>query len=139
MKNLICLLLIVSGTVLSGPLFAQNQKKQHKELSAEQRADKRTELLKTKLLLSDEQSRQVHAAALHMEQNRSNEKGKMRAGREEFESSLRSILNPEQLEKYEALREEKKEQVKQRVEERRNQDKMKQEKETENQNDPVKN
>ncbi len=119
MKNIICLLVLFIGISATGTTFAQERRSAAKQLSAEERANKRAELLKSKLVLTDDQTARVKAAALKAEQERSNDREKAMATRQTFEKELGEILNPEQMEKYEAMKDQRRSEVKKKMEERR--------------------
>ncbi len=127
MKNIICAFLLLAGLNFFGPVNAQTQEtaiKQQRQLSPEQRADRRAETLKAKLMLTEDQTTKVRAAALKAEQSRSENQEKTLENRKAFDQELRSILNQEQLEKYEAMKNQRKEQVKTRMEKNRVQQKQ---------------
>lgn len=106
------------------------QQKKAKQPSPEVRAERRTEYLKSKLLLSDEQNSKVYDLMLQNEKTRSADQAKTREQRAAFDKQLKSILNPEQQEKYEAMKEDRKEKVKANMEKDRTINKTEQEKST---------
>lgn len=125
MKNILKTLMLIAGIALFTTASAQDRRPAQREVKPEVRAEKRTALLKDKLLLTDEQKEKVYAATLRMEQQRTTDRDQVKKNREAFDAEMQSILTPEQMEKYEAMREERKEAVKARMEERRNADKSK--------------
>lgn len=126
MKNLLKLFLM-TGILLSGlAVNAQSHKPaQRTPPTPEQRAERRTALLKDKLLLSEDQKTKVYDAVLKLEKQRATDQQQIKANRETYETELRTILTPEQAEKYEAMKEQRKEDIKKRAEEHRNAEKMK--------------
>jgi len=103
---------------------AQEKRQATQQLTPEQRAEKRTALLKEKLLLNDDQTSKVKAAALKAETQRSTDREKSMEARQAFDNEVKAILDPEQLEKYEAMKDQRRTQVKNRIEERKNQEKL---------------
>ena len=132
MKKLICILIAFATISLTFPAQAQQQRKTPP--TPEQRAERRANHLKSQLVLSEEQYIQVKDAALKIEKERSTKDTKKKAG-EDFEVALKGILNPEQMEKFVALKEEKKEKVKAHMEKKRNEEKTKSEEATEDKKD----
>ncbi len=128
MKKLICIL--IAFATLSVTLPAQAQQQRKTPPTPEQRAERRASHLKSQLVLTEEQYAQVKEAALKIEKERSTKDTKKKAG-DDYEAALRGILNPEQMEKFVALKEERKEKVKARMEEKRNEEKTKSEGEVE--------
>lgn len=124
MKNIICTLLFIVGLSVFNNTQAQGDRKAPHQLTAEQRADRRTELLKAKLLLNEDQTLKVRAAALKAETQKTNDQEKAREARQTFDSEVKAVLDPEQLEKYESLKEQRKTQIKQRTQEHRDQEKV---------------
>lgn len=128
MKNLLKIVAVFMLLLGSAQVQAQsNRPAQRTPPTPEVRAERRAMSMKEKLMLTDEQKAKVYDAVLVLEKQRGADQQKMKANRDQFESELHNILTPEQMEKYEAMREERKAEVKKRMEERRNQDKMKQE------------
>ena len=122
------MLFIFSFFTISSAIAQRPQvKHERKEITPEERATRRADALKAKLLLTDEQTEKIKAAILKSEIQRNNDKEQLRKNREDFDKELSTILNNEQMEKYEAMREENKAKVKARMEERRNQEKIKSE------------
>lgn len=105
------------------PATQSQQVQQRQQLTPEQKAQRRADLLKAKLMLSDEQAEKVKEASLKLSQNRVANRDQARQDQEAFDNALRGILNPEQMEKYEAMNEERKERIKARMEERRTEEK----------------
>lgn len=124
MKKLICILLTIVSISFAGGAMAQQARKTPP--TPEQRAERRAGYLKKELSLSDAQYNQVKDAALKIENERKSNNDKKNIGKE-FEAQLKGILNPEQFEKYAAMREERKEKVKARMEEKRVEEKTKSE------------
>ncbi|MBK9638127.1 MAG: DUF3627 domain-containing protein [Bacteroidetes bacterium] len=124
MKKLICIL--VAFATLSVTLPAQAQQERKTPPTPEQRAERRANHLKSQLVLTEEQYAQVKAAALKIENERISKDTKKKAG-DDFEVALKGILNPEQMEKFMSMKEERKEKVKAKMEEKRNEDKTKSE------------
>jgi hypothetical protein len=120
---LACLSLSSAYAQESKPAIQNQQVQQRQQLTPEQRAQRRADLLKAKLMLSDEQTEKVKEASLRLAQNRDANRDDMRKEQEAFDNALRGILNPEQIEKYEAMNEERKERIKARMEERRTEEK----------------
>jgi Spy/CpxP family protein refolding chaperone len=124
MKNIICLIVFILGISFVNNAEAQEKRQAAQQLTPEQRAEKRTELLKAKLLLNDDQTSKVKAAALKVETQRSSDREKSLEARQTFDNEVKAILDPEQLEKYEAMKDQRRTQVKKRVEDRNNQEKL---------------
>ena len=124
MKKLICILIAFATLAVILPAQAQQQRKTPP--TPEQRAERRASHLKSQLVLTEEQYAQVKEAALKIEKERSTKDTKKKAG-DDYEAALKGILNPEQMEKYVALKEERKEKVKAHIEEKRNEEKTKSE------------
>lgn len=135
MKNKI--IILCTGFILTGAVQtafaqqarnkAQGQGSVQQKATPEQRADRRAQLLKAKLMLSDEQAQKVKDASLRQEQSRAADMEKRKSNQDAFEQELRTILNPEQLEKYEAMQEERRDKMKARMEERRTEEKRRNE------------
>ncbi|MFN8153587.1 MAG: hypothetical protein U0Y08_04770 [Bacteroidia bacterium] len=129
MKYLLKLFLIAGLILSAAGVNAQNQRPAKRTPpTPEVRAERRTAMLKDKLLLTEEQKTKVYDALLKFEKSRVTDQQQIKANREAYEAELRTILTPEQLEKYEAMREERKAEIKKKAEENRNQEKLKQEK-----------
>ena len=124
MKKLICILIAFATISLTFPAQAHQERKTPP--TPEQRAERRASHLKKQLILTEEQYVQVKAAALKIEKERNSKDAKRKAG-EEFEAQLKGILNPEQMEKFISMKEVRKQKVKARMEEKRNEDKTKSE------------
>jgi len=90
------------------------REKKHQQLTPEQIANLRAQLLKAKLNLSDDQTVKTNKALLQFEQQRSDSKEEMRMDRETLESSLNSIFTPEQQTQFKEMQEQRKEQMKDR-------------------------
>ena len=132
MKKLICIL--IAFATLSVTLKAQAQQQRKTPPKPEQRAERRASHLKSELVLTEEQYAQVKEAALKIEKERSTKDTKKKAG-ENFEAALKGILNPEQMEKFVSMKEERKEKVKANMEEKRNEEKTKSERAVEDKKD----
>ncbi len=132
MKKLICIL--IAFATLSVTLKAQAQQQRKTPPTPEQRAERRASHLKSELVLTEEQYAQVKEAALKNEKERSTKDTKKKAG-ENFEAALKGILNPEQMEKFVSMKEERKEKVKANMEEKRNEEKTKSERAVEDKKD----
>lgn len=128
MKNYLTSLLL-TGCLLIGltRIATAQQGGQRKPATPEQRAERRADLLKDKLMLTEEQRNQVYAATLRLEQQRSTDQKEMRQSREAYDNQLQSIFSPEQMEKYEAMREQRKDDIKAKMEQRRTNNKLKSE------------
>ncbi len=126
MKNLQKLFLM-AGLLLSGlAVNAQNHKPaQRTPPTPEQRAERRTAMMNDKLSLTEEQKAKVYDAVLKLEKQRATDQQQIKANRQAYETELRTILTPEQQEKYEALKDQRKEVIKKRAEEHRNNEKLK--------------
>ncbi len=124
MKNIICLIVFMLGISFVNHAEAQEKRQATQQLTPEQRAEKRTELLKAKLLLNDDQTSKVKAAALKVETQRSSDREKALEARQTFDNEVKAILDPEQLEKYESMKDQRRTQVKKRIEDRNNQEKL---------------
>lgn len=126
MKQLLKSLLMTGLFVLGiANLTMAQSATERKPATPEQRAERRTAVLKDKLLLTEVQEKEVYTATLRHEQQRNRDREEMKQNREAFENELQRILTPEQMEKYEALKEQKKEDIKARMEQRRAEGKMK--------------
>lgn len=126
MKQLMKTMLMVGIFMLGISTLVQAQRStERKPATPEQRAERRTALLKDKLLLTEDQQKEVYTATLKQEQQRNRDRDEMKQNREAFENDLQRILTPEQMKKYEALKEQKKEEAKARMEQRRTEGKMK--------------
>ena len=124
----------VAFATLSVTLKAQAQQQRKTPPTPEQRAERRASHLKSELVLTEEQYAQVKEAALKIEKERSTKDTKKKAG-ENFEAALKGILNPEQMEKFVSMKEERKEKVKANMEEKRNEEKTKSERAVEDKKD----
>lgn len=124
MKKIICLIVCMLGISMVNLAQAQEKRQATQQLTPDQRAEKRTALLKEKLLLNDDQTSKVKAAALKAETQRSTNREKSIEARQAFDNEVKAILDPEQLEKYEAMKDQRRTQVKNRIEERKNQEKL---------------
>lgn len=110
--------LIVCGLLfLSASLYAQDRKR----MSMEDRAKMRSERLAEQLSLSDEQKAKVYALNMKdakenkkMREERRKQVSSMRDNRQEFNKELTDILTPEQQQKWESLKSERREQMKKR-------------------------
>jgi len=135
MKKLICLMIALVTISFTQISFAQDSKVAPRKVattkatppSPEQRAERRAAHIKKQLMLSDEQYNQVREAALKIETTKNKDVKERNKNGEKFEAELKNILNPEQMEKYEAMKSQRKEQTKERIEQRRNEEKMKSE------------
>lgn len=96
--------------------FSQD-KKQHK--TPEEKAQMMTDKMKTELSLNDDQAQKVHAANTDFinktwelkkdgAANTQDGKDKIKPFKEEYHTALKAILTPEQFTKFEAWKEEKK-------------------------------
>lgn len=106
------------------------QQKKAKQPSPEVRAERRTEYLKSKLILTDAQYSKVYELILQNEKTKTADQAKTKEQRSSFDKQMKSILNPEQQEKYEAMKEDRKEKVKANMEKDRTINKTEQEKST---------
>lgn len=139
MKKRICILAISLGISMLNPAQAQEKQAAKKQLSPEQRADKRTEMMTAKLMLTEDQQPKVREALLKMEQNQNNDREKSMQQKKEFDAEMKQILNPEQIEKYEALKAQRKAQIKKSAEDARAQEKINASETEENKLDQQKN
>jgi Spy/CpxP family protein refolding chaperone len=118
MKNILKISLLAITLIVAkfSPVSAQTAPQPNAEkmasMTPEERTEKRTELLKSKLLLSKDQTDKVRDAIYKLESQRGADKNEMKLNREAFDNEMVSILDPEQLEKYRALQQERKEQMK---------------------------
>lgn len=125
MKNILKFFLLAGIVLTSFAVNAQSHKPaQRTPPTPEQRAERRTAVLKDKLLLSEEQKTKVYQAILKLEKQRVNDQKQMKANREAYETELGTILTPEQHEKYEAMKDQHKQDIKKRAEEHRNNQKL---------------
>ena len=119
------ILAISFSLLLAGNIHAQearpegHQMENGAKLTPEQRADKRSQLLKDKLKLSDQQASQVKSAILEFEQNRTGARDDMRKNHESLEVTLGSIFTPEQKKQYDEMQEKRKAEMKARMQERK--------------------
>src|SRR3989338_7907298 len=102
---------------MAAPGFAEGDKGYHKKGFAKgETPEKRIEKMTKDLWLSQDQAAQLKALmTTKMEKKRAlheETKTKMQAIQDEYNASLKSLLTPEQLKKYEARKEEKKEMFK---------------------------
>ena len=122
MKNKIKLTILSFGICLVtlGTINAQESKTQEvpqqqiRKFSPEQRAEKRTQLLKDKLQLSDDQVTKVKSAMLQFEQARTDSKIDMKKNREVLDASFKSILTPEQQKMHKEMQEQKRSEIKEK-------------------------
>lgn len=115
--------LILSIATVMFALSGFAQKGSKAQMTAEELATKRAEKLKTELSLSDDQKTKVYAAILERhnkvkaikEKFGDNKKGmgkELKPVRESFDASMKSILNADQLAKWETLKAQQKEKMK---------------------------
>ena len=79
---------------------AQEVSTETSKMTAEQRADKRTEAVKNKLMLNDGQTKQVREVFLKQAQDRDQSMKMMNKSREQSDKAMSGILNAEQMKKY---------------------------------------
>lgn len=107
---------------LSTVSFAQKQERGDKE--------KQVQKLKTELQLSDEQTAKVQAATQKRiaqmgtlkdgaKEERKENRDKMKAAMDEYDTEMKAILTPEQYAKFDGLRDDKKEKRKEKAKEKR--------------------
>lgn len=111
------------GAVQGNMAQAQTPTDQHngakaQNMTPEQRVEKRTTYLTTKLALSTEQTTKVKEALTNFEKNRTPDKAALKKNKENFDQQMAGILDPEQMEKYKAVQEERKEEIKKAMDER---------------------
>jgi Spy/CpxP family protein refolding chaperone len=105
------ILLLTGALLLTAPVFAQNPGPR-KDLTKEQRAENASQRMKTQLGLTDEQTRKVYDVMLQREEQLVNNRDAMRQRREEMDKQLSQILTPEQFDKFQQNRQERREQSK---------------------------
>jgi hypothetical protein len=100
----------IFSVALAIPVVAQNPKREQKQAKVEKKAAKNKDgaealKLQKKLNLSEEQTSQVRALLAERDRRSGGLKGKdAKAARQQFMTSLRGILTPEQLEKLDERR-----------------------------------
>jgi protein CpxP len=122
------ILLLIACFVYHTGLHAQQKKA--KQPSPEVRAERRTEYLKSKLVLTDAQYSKVYELILQNEKTKTADQAKTKEQRSSIDKQMKAILSPEQQEKYEAMKEDRKEKVKANMEKDRTNHKTEQEKST---------
>lgn len=122
------ILLLIACFVYHTGLHAQQ--KRVKQPSPEVRAERRTEYLKSKLVLTDAQYSKVYELILQNEKTKTADQAKTKEQRSSIDKQMKAILSPEQQEKYEAMKEDRKEKVKANMEKDRTIHKTEQEKST---------
>ena len=129
MKKIAFLTVVFSLIGAAG--FAQADQGKRERMSAEERAQKITDKMKTEFKLSDEQTRKIASVNLEKakeidqlrEENkdqREEMKAKLKAIHEEREQEYKAILSSEQFAAYTKKKEERKEKMKKRFEKRKN-------------------
>ncbi len=112
--------LLIAGNIHAQEVKSEGtQMENASKLTPEQRADKRSQLLKDKLKLNDQQASQVKSAFLEFEQNRSSARDEMRKNHESLEVTLSSIFTPDQQKQYDEIQEKRKAEMKTRMQERK--------------------
>lgn len=99
---------------LLGSLSVQAQQPNPQKYDAETRAKKHTEMMNKELHLSEDQSAKAFEYVYAFEKKRQKDQEVMKANRAELDKNLSTVLSPEQMEKYIALRKEKAEELKKR-------------------------
>jgi periplasmic protein CpxP/Spy len=107
MKTNIKMIFLMAALCLSGQILAQDERpagnETHENLTAEERATKRTERMKTELSLTTDQEKEIYTInlehILQMDQLRAEQKAlreKMHAEKEANRTKIKAVLTPEQ-------------------------------------------
>ena len=92
--------------------MSQQQKQTGKNLTPEERAQKRTETLKAKLKLTDVQYNQVYLQLVTNEKKIKAQREELKKAREEHDAKMKSILTPEQYSQLKEMQAQRKEMMK---------------------------
>lgn len=114
-------LLLVSFLMFNLTSNAQEGNRPRKQLSPEERADKKATYMKGKLNLDEKQTAEIKAIFLKNEQEKSEVRDDRKEKMMETDKKIVSILNKEQAEKFRQMKEERKQKMKDnRGEEKKN-------------------
>jgi hypothetical protein len=122
MKNILKLSFLVvalSLMNLKGNAQEQPQRPALPQMTSDQRADRRTDELKSKLKLDESQTAKVREAFQKFEAQRGSSQDDMRQNRETLDAALNGILTAEQQAEYQKIKDARKEQMKARMQENR--------------------
>jgi Spy/CpxP family protein refolding chaperone len=113
-KALKLTLLLVSFLMFNLTSNAQEGSRPRKQLSPEERADKKATYLKGKLNLDETQTANIKAIFLKNEQEKSEVRDNRKEKMIETDKQITSFLNKDQAEKFRQMKEERKEKMKNR-------------------------
>ena len=112
MKNR-TILLLAGALFIATSAFSQ-QGGPRNEMTKEQRAEHSSQRMQAQLGLTDEQTQKIYDVMLKREEQLVNNRDAMRQRREEMDKQLIQILTPEQFDKYQQNRMERREKMKDR-------------------------
>lgn len=92
--------------------MGQRHENAGKNLSPEERAQKRAETLKAKLKLTDVQYNQVYSQLVSNEKRMQAQRDEMKKAREEHDAKMKSILTPEQYSQLKEMQNQRREMMK---------------------------
>lgn len=105
-------LLLVSFLMFNLTSNAQESNRPRKQLTPEERADKKATYMKGKLNLDEKQTAEIKAIFLKNEQEKSEVRDIRKEKMMETDQKITSILNKEQAEKFRQMKEERKQKMK---------------------------
>ncbi|NNC85182.1 MAG: hypothetical protein HKN75_03810 [Bacteroidia bacterium] len=111
MKKVFGVLMIVAAFFMAGNVFAQDTKERADRPSVEERAQKRTDLLKEKLSLNEAQSQSVYNVMLEQEKQKAAERENRKMRAEKTDMNMHNILDEKQLAEYKVMKEKRKKTV----------------------------
>ena len=97
-------LTLLMSVVFAGMTFAQEQKRETAQLSPEERAAKRIEMMRVTLNLTPEQVAKLQELSTQFAQKREQMGQDIKAQKEAYDAQLKMILTPEQYQKYQEQR-----------------------------------
>jgi predicted nucleic acid-binding Zn-ribbon protein len=100
--------------MISTIAFGQKQERNRGNLSPEERAQRRSETLKAKLQLTDEQTTKVYNELLANEKAMQQQREEMKKARQKHDEAMKNILTPAQYEQLKSMQEQRREMMKNR-------------------------